>query len=104
MSQATTELAPEAIELFNAMATALKGKPKKAKAKKPKFVMIVNGNVMSQLVPTKKDAIKAARTIILSAIARGDKEPTVEIASINEALTIDVPVASAEINGSEVEA
>jgi hypothetical protein len=100
MSEQPT-LAPEAIELFNAMATALDGKKKKTKKAKAKFVMIVNGNVLPQMIPSKKDAQKAARTITLKTLANGGKEPIIAIAAINEILSIEVPVSGKDVDGIE---
>jgi len=95
------ELNPGAIELLNALNEAFSGKKKKAKKTKNKFVMIVDGKVMSQLIPTRKDAEAAARTIILRTMTSTGKEPVVAIAAITETLTIDVPIGSAETDGIE---
>lgn len=94
-------LNPEAIELFNAMADAVGGKKKKEKKAKAKFVMIVDGKVQPQLIPSKKDAKIAARAITLKMIAVTGKEPKIAIAAINEVLTVDVPVSGKETDGIE---
>lgn len=94
-----SELKPEAVELLNTLTDALTGKKDKAKNPKAKFVMIVNGTVQPQLIPSKKDAKKAARAITLSTIARGGAEPKIALASINEILTVDVPVSGEETDG-----
>ena len=97
--QTQVTLAPEAIELFNAMAAAIKSKEQKAEKEKAKFVMIVDGKVMSQLIPSKTEAEEAARAIALKALATTGKMPKINIAAINETLTVGLPVTSTATDG-----
>lgn len=97
----STTLNPEAIELFNSMADALTGKKKKAKKAVSKIVMIIDGKVQPQLIPSKKEAKLAARAIALKTIAMTGKEPKIAIAEINEVLTVDVPVSGTTVDGIE---
>ena len=99
METISTELNPQVIELMNTLAAALQPKSEKKKSKKGKFVMIVNGKVQSQIIPTMKEAKQAARVIILSALAKGVSEPSISIAEITKTLTIDVPVGTEDSDG-----
>lgn len=95
------ELSQDAVVALNAIAEAFK--PKKEKAEKAKFVLVVDGRVQATLVPSVKDIQDAARGIVLNALANGRKAPVITYGEVSETVEISVPVTTKEKAAPEAE-
>jgi porphobilinogen deaminase len=101
---AKKELTDESVDLLNTLVDALSGKKeKKAKKAKARFVIIVDGQVSSQMATKKKEVVEAATALILRALANGCKAPVVTYAEVTNEIAIDVPVLETTSKGIEVQ-
>jgi len=93
------ELNQDAIALMNNMAGAMNSKKKAKKAKKNKYVIIVNGVVTGQMAKTVKEITKAATTLTLKLLASGCAAPKVAFATISNTVSIKIPTSVGKIDG-----
>ena len=93
------ELSKDAIALMNNMAGAMSSKKNKKKAKKSKYVIIVNGVVTPQMAKSVKAIKAAAVELTLTMLARGCKTPKIAYATISESISVSVPTATKKIDG-----
>ena len=82
----------EAADLQAALAEILLPKKKSSKAAKPKYVIIVDGKVSSQMATKKSEVKEAAMSLTMHALANGNSAPVITFAEVQNEIKVNVPV------------